>query len=191
MTKLRIAILASGSGSNAESIMKWASTSESFEVVCVLSDKRKAYVLERAKKFNVPATYVLKKKNEDRTYFEQRMISHLQDFRPDWIILAGFMKLLGPHFLKAYDKKIVNIHPSLLPLFPGVDGYGDAFKAEVRESGCTIHYVDAGIDTGAIIAQKSFPMIPGESFEDFKARGLAIENKFYPEVLEKLFTGKL
>lgn len=191
MTKIRLAILASGSGSNAEAIMKWAAGSDVAEVVCVLSDKRKAFVHERAKKFQVPSTYVLKKKNEDRTYFEQRMISHLQDFRPDWIVLAGFMKLLGPHFLKTYNKKIVNIHPSLLPLFPGVDGYGDAFKAEVRESGCTIHYVDEGMDTGAIIAQKSFPLIPGESFENFKARGLAIENKFYPEVLEKLLKGTL
>lgn len=187
MTKIKLAILASGNGSNAESLMKWAASSDLVEVVCVLSDKRKAHVLERAKNQNVPAVYVLKKKNEDKTYFEQRMIAKLQDFRPDWIILAGFMKILGPHFLKAYDKKIINIHPSLLPLFPGADGYGDAYRAEVLESGCTIHYVDAGVDTGAIIAQKSFPLQKGESFEDFKARGLAIENKFYPEVLEKLF----
>ncbi|MBC7712737.1 MAG: phosphoribosylglycinamide formyltransferase [Rhizobacter sp.] len=187
MTKVRIAILASGSGSNAESIMKWAADSDIAEVVCVLSDKRKALVLERAKNNNVPALAVSKKKNEDKTYFEQRMIASLEGYRPDWIVLAGFMKLLGPHFLKTYDKKIVNIHPSLLPLFPGVDGYGDAFKANVTESGCTIHYVDAGMDTGEIIAQKKFDLVPGESFEDFKARGLAIENKFYPEVLEKLF----
>ncbi len=191
MNKIRLAILASGSGSNAEAIMKWAAESSIVEVVCVLSDKRKAGVHERAKKLNVPSTYVIKKKNEDNTYHEQRIISHLQDHRPDWIILAGYMKLLGPHFLKTYPNKIINIHPSLLPLFPGLDGYGDAFKAQVRESGCTIHYVDEGIDTGAIIAQKSFPLIPGESFEEFKHRGLAVENKFYPEVLEKLFTGLL
>jgi phosphoribosylglycinamide formyltransferase-1 len=103
--------------------------------------------------------------------------------------LAGFMRLLGPHFLKTYHKKIVNIHPSLLPLFPGVDGYGDAFKAEVTESGCTIHFVDEGIDTGDIIAQTKFPKIRGETFEEFKERGLAIENNFYPEVIEKLLKG--
>lgn len=189
MSKIRLAILASGSGSNAEAIMKMGINSEVFEVVCVLSDRKKAYVLERAKQYNVPAITIIKKKLEDKTYFEQKMISHLQDYRPDWIILAGFMKLLGPHFLKSYENKIVNIHPSLLPLFPGLDGYGDAWKANVTESGCTIHYVDAGIDTGKIIAQKSFPRVKGENFEEFKARGLSIENKFYPEVIEKLLKG--
>ncbi|MBC7427304.1 MAG: phosphoribosylglycinamide formyltransferase [Bacteriovorax sp.] len=191
MTKVKIAILASGSGSNAESILKWAANSDVAEVVCVLSDKRKALVLERAKNNNVPALAVSKKKNEDRTYFEQRMIANLEGYRPDWIVLAGFMKLLGPHFLKAYDKKIINIHPSLLPLFPGIDGYGDAYRANVAESGCTIHYVNAGMDTGEIIAQKKFALISGESFEELKERGLAIENKFYPEVLEKLFKDML
>lgn len=191
MRKIKIAILASGSGSNAESIMEWAKQSDLAEVVCVLSDKRGAFVLERAHKFHVPAVCVLKKKNEERVYFEQRMISHLQDFRPDWIVLAGFMKLLSKHFLRAYEGRIVNIHPSLLPLFPGKDGYGDAFKAGVQESGCTIHFVDEGMDTGEIIAQKSFPLLQGETFADFKAKGLAIENKFYPEVLEKLFKERL
>lgn len=191
MTKIRLAILASGNGSNAEAIMKWAKTSDIAEVVCVLSDKKKALVLERAKNYKIPSIVVSKKKLEDKTYFEQKMISHLQDYRPDWIILAGFMKLLGPYFLKSFNNKIINIHPSLLPLFPGVDGYGDAFKAQVSESGCTIHYVDEGLDTGAAIAQKTFPLIAGESFEDFKARGLAVENKFYPEVLEQLLKGLL
>lgn len=189
MAKIRIAILASGNGSNAEAIMKWAEASDIAEVVCVLSDKKKALVLERSKKFHVAAIVVTKKKLEDRTTFEQKMISHLQEFRPDWIVLAGFMRILGPHFLRTYDKKIINIHPSLLPLFPGVDGYGEAFRSELNESGCTVHYIDEGIDTGTIIAQKSFPLIPEESFEDFRARGLEIENKFYPEVLEKLLKG--
>lgn len=169
--------------------MNWAAASDIAEVVCVLSDKKKALVLERAKKYHVAAIVVTKKKLEDRTSFEQKMILQLKDFRPDWIVLAGFMRLLGPHFLRTYDKKIINIHPSLLPLFPGVDGYGEAFRFQPRESGCTVHYVDEGIDTGTIIAQKSFLLIPGESFEDFKARGLEIENKFYPEVLEKLLKG--
>ena len=191
MIKVKIAILASGNGSNAESLMKWAENSDLAEVVCVLSDKRRAFVLERAKKMHVPGLVVTKKKNEDRTYFEQRIIASLEAHRPDWIILAGFMRLLGPHFLKSYEKKIINIHPSLLPLFPGINGYGDAFKANVSESGCTIHYVDSGIDTGEIIAQKKFLLIKGESLEEFMARGLEIENKFYPEVLEKLFKGTL
>lgn len=191
MTKIKLAILASGSGSNAQAIMNWARVSEMAEVVCVLSDKKNALVLERARLEGIPALLVRKRKNETREEFDQKMMVRLADFNPDWIVLAGFMKLLTPSFLNVFKNKIVNIHPSLLPLFPGTDGYGDAFKAGVSESGCTIHYVDEGMDTGKIIDQKKFNLIPGESFEEFKARGLKIENEFYPMVLEKLFKGLL
>ena len=189
--KSKLAILASGSGSNAEAIMKWAQHSDLAEVVCVLSDRREARVLERAASFNVPALSVRKKKNESREDFDQKLIVRLADYNPDWIVLAGYMKLLTPKFLHVFSGKVVNIHPSLLPLFPGVDGYGEAFRADVLESGCTIHYVDEGMDTGEIIAQKSFPKIPGETFLEFKNRGLLIENAFYPEILEKLLSHKL
>jgi phosphoribosylglycinamide formyltransferase-1 len=190
MEKIKLAILASGNGSNAEAIIKWAKMSDIAEVVCVLSDKREALVLRRAFDLNIPAFSVLKRKNEKREDFDQRMLVKLSNYRPDWIVLAGFMKLLTPVFLKNFEGRVVNIHPSLLPLFPGKDGYGEAFKADVSESGCTIHYVDEGMDTGLIIAQTSFPKIAGESFENFKARGLAIENRFYPTVLEKILTNK-
>jgi len=191
MTKIKLAILASGSGSNAQAIMNWASHSEMAEVVCVLSDKKSAFVLERARSAGIPALFVRKLKNETRAEFDQKMIVRLADYNPDWIVLAGFMKLLTPEFLNVFKNKIVNIHPSLLPLFPGTDGYGDAFRAGVSESGCTVHFVDEGMDTGKIIDQKRFDLIPGESFEEFKARGLKIENEFYPIVLEKLLKGLL
>lgn len=191
MTKIKIAILASGLGSNAQAIMNWARESDTAEVVCVLSDKKNALVLERAQALGVPTLLVRKKKSESRLEFDQKMIVRLADYNPDWIVLAGFMKLLTPAFLDKFKNKIVNIHPSLLPLFPGTDGYGDAFRAGVSESGCTIHFVDEGMDTGKIIDQKKFDLIPGESFEEFKARGLKIENEFYPIVLEKLFKGLL
>ncbi|MDD4972814.1 MAG: phosphoribosylglycinamide formyltransferase [Bacteriovorax sp.] len=191
MSKIKLAILASGSGSNAEAIMKWAATSDIAEVVCVGSNKKAAMVISRAEIFNIPKFTVLKKKNESRESYDERMSGALSEYKPDWIILAGFMRLLTESFLEKFNHQVINIHPSLLPMFPGLDGYGDAFKAGVIESGCTVHYVDAGLDSGAIIEQRIFPMIPGESFEDFKKRGLSIENKFYPEVLEKLFKGKL
>lgn len=190
MTKPRLAILASGSGSNAESIMKWARSSGVAEVVCVVSDKREARVHERAALCGVPSLFVKKKKMETREDFDQKIIMRLADYNPDWIVLAGYMRLLSPKFLCVFKDKVVNIHPSLLPLFPGTDGYGDAFRAGVSESGCTVHFVDEGMDTGAIIAQRKFPVIPGETFEEFKARGLSIENQFYPEVLESLLKEK-
>lgn len=186
MTKARLAILASGSGSNAESIMKWAQSSGLAEVTCVISDKREARVHERAASLGVPSHFVKKKKMETREEYDQKIIMRLLDYNPDWVVLAGYMKLLSPKFLCVFKDKVVNIHPSLLPLFPGRDGYGEAYRAKVHESGCTVHFVDEGMDTGKIIAQRTFPLIPGESFEEFKARGLAIENQFYPEVLEKL-----
>ena len=191
MTKICLAILASGSGSNAESIMKWASQSTIAEVVCVGSNKKTAKVLERAQNYNIESFVVLKQKNEETVSYDQRLLEKLKFFSPDWIILAGYMRLLSAEFLSHYPNRVINIHPSLLPAFPGVDGYGEAFRANVKESGCTIHYVDAGIDTGAIIAQKKLAKIPGENFEDFKARGLIQENQFYPEILEKLLKGNL
>ena len=186
MKKIKLAILASGSGSNAEAILNWAKNSQQAEVVCVISDKKKARVLERATFNNIPALNVTKKKEESREDFDKKIIKLLIDYNPDLIILAGYMKILTEHFVKRFEKRIINIHPSLLPDFPGMDGYGEAFRAQVKTSGCTVHYVDSGVDTGEIIAQQSFDLIPGESFEDFKARGLNLENHFYPIVIEKL-----
>lgn len=190
MKQNKIAILASGNGSNAEAIMAWAIESMKAEVVCVLSDKKKAFVIERAKIKNVPTIIIPYEKNEGRASHEKKMIESLHHFQPDWIVLAGFMRLLSPLFLGAFENRVINIHPSLLPLFPGKDAYGDAFRAKVKESGCTVHYVDEGIDTGPIIAQTKFQLIEGESLEDFKRRGLEIENQFYPQVLEKILQAK-
>jgi phosphoribosylglycinamide formyltransferase-1 len=191
MKEVRLAILASENGSNAEAIMKWAQNSEFASVVCLGCNNAEALVLSRAEKFHVPHFTILKKKNETKEEYDRRLIEALEDYSPDWIILAGFMRLLSSEFLKHFNYQVINIHPSLLPAFPGMDGYGEAYKSSVLESGCTVHYVDEGLDSGEIIAQKKFSKIPGESFEDFKKRGLAIENQFYPEVLEKLFRGKL
>lgn len=192
LKKIRLAILASGSGSNAEAIMKWAETSNLVEVVCVSSNVKAAQVLSRSQKFNVPTIVHLKKTSEEtRESYDLRLIEKLKNYKPEWIILAGYMRLLSSAFLKHFNYQVINIHPSLLPAFPGTDGYGEAYAAKVTESGCTIHYVDEGLDTGAIIAQQKFPLKPHESLEEFKKRGLAIENSFYPEVLEKLFKGKI
>lgn len=191
MKKIRLAILASGSGSNAEAIIRWSRTTNYAEVVCIGSDKRKAFVHERAKAFNVPSFSILKKVGEERSSFDRRLFLKLADFRPDWIVLAGYMKLLTPQFLENFPERVINIHPSLLPAFPGSDGYGDAFKAEVEMSGCTVHFVDEGMDTGKIIAQTYIPRLPEDTLEDFKKRGLSIENEFYPRVLEKLLKDTL
>ena len=182
----RLAILASGSGTNAEAIMKWVNSQERVEVVCVLSDKKNAYVLKRAEQFKLPAIYLKKNKSESNIEYDKKILDVLKDYRPNWITLAGYMKILGPTFLKSFPMRVINIHPSLLPLHPGLNAYENAYKAGDIEAGCTIHFVDEGIDTGEIIAQRSFKRITGESFEDFHARGLKIENSFYPEIIQEL-----
>jgi len=185
--KARLAIFASGSGSNAEAIIKWAKESPLAEVVCVISNKRGAKVHERARNHRIESLYLPKTSLVTKNEYETHLLEILKQRKVDWVCLAGYMLILSKHFLVHYPQRVINIHPSLLPLFPGKDGYGDAFRARVSKSGCTIHFVDEGIDTGAIIAQREIPLYSDDTFEQFKERGLAIENAFYPEVLEQLF----
>lgn len=191
MTK--IVVLASGSGSNAEAIIRYAQQHNTFEVRAVISDKTEALVLQRAKTLEVEAETIVKTKDETKVQFEQRLVHAIRKYQPDWIVLAGFMKLLSKEFLtNFYDAKIrqfklVNIHPSLLPLFPGKDAYEQSFKSGQSEYGCTIHFVDEGMDTGKIIYQERLKRIEGEDFNSFKARGLKTENRIYPIILDKLF----
>lgn len=189
----KIVILASGSGSNTESIIRYAQAHNTYHVSTVISDKSEALVLQRAKNLGVEVETVIKTKDESKMQFEERLVHVIQKHQPDWIVLAGFMKLLSKNFLmNFYDQKIkqfkvVNIHPSLLPLFPGKEAYDQSFKSGMPEYGCTIHFVDEGMDTGKMIYQERLRKIEGEDFEVFKARGLAAENRIYPIILEKLF----
>lgn len=188
----KIVILASGSGSNAESIIRYAQAHGSYQVLAVISDKSDALVLKRAKTLNIDAETVVKTKEESKEQFEQRLVLAIKKHEPDWIVLAGFMKLLSKDFLTNFfdqriqQNRVVNIHPSLLPLFPGKEAYEQAFKSGLPEYGCTIHFVDEGMDTGKMIYQERLKRIEGEDFAAFKARGLALENRIYPIILEKL-----
>lgn len=190
MTK--IVVLASGSGSNAEAIIRYAQAHNTFQVSSVISDRAEALVLQRAKNLGIETETVVKNKEETKASFEQRLVHIIRKYQPDWVVLAGFMKLLSKDFLRNfYDEKIrqfkvVNIHPSLLPLFPGKEAYEQSFKSGMSEYGCTIHFVDEGMDTGKIIYQEHLKKIEGEDFETFKARGLAAENRIYPLILDKL-----
>lgn len=191
MTK--IVVLASGSGSNAEAIIRYAHQHKSYEVVAVISDRSEALVLQRAKNFKIESGVVEKSKTETKFSFEQRLVHEIQRHQPDWVVLAGFMKLLSIEFLQNfYDPKIkhfkvVNIHPSLLPLHPGKGAYEQSYRAQDSEYGCTIHFVDEGMDTGKIIFQERIKSIENQSFESFKERGLDTENRIYPIILDKLF----
>jgi phosphoribosylglycinamide formyltransferase-1 len=191
MTK--IVVLASGSGSNAEAIIRYSQQHKTFKVSAVISDKPDALVLQRAKNFGIESEVVVKAKDEAKAQFEERLVHTIRKYQPDWLVLAGFMKLLSKDFLQNfYDPeikhyKVLNIHPSLLPHFPGKEAYEQSFKSEMTDYGCTIHFVDEGMDTGKIIHHERLVRIDGEDFETFKSRGLASENRTYPIILDKLF----
>jgi phosphoribosylglycinamide formyltransferase-1 len=188
--KVKIAILASGTGSNAEAIIKYFEQSLNVEVVCVGSNRKIAPVLLRAQYLNTSTFYQLSRKNETKEDYDFRLIKKLESFSPDWIILAGYMRLLTSSFLQHFQYQVINIHPSLLPEFPGAHAYEQAFEAKVSHSGCTIHLVDEGMDTGKIIAQKIIPLYENDTLNDFKSRGLKVENEFYPQVLAEFLTNK-
>ena len=195
--KINIAIFASGSGSNAEVLITKAHAL-GVNVKYVITDNRNAGVIDRCKRLKVPYRIVSFMRipgntyAEDKSIHEQRIMNLLDQANVKWVFLAGYMRILGQSFLDHFynpetkQNNVINIHPSLLPNFPGKKGYFDAYSANVQESGITVHYVDSGIDTGSIIAQEKFIRLKDDTLEDFSSRGLALEHKLYPEILEKV-----
>jgi len=187
---MRVVILGSGKGSNAEAILQAqrAGRLGLAQVVHVFSDKVDAGILALGPRFGVPATFVdpapFKTKLEGAG--EERFIAAVRACAPDLVVLAGFMRVLKPGFLGAFAGKIINLHPSLLPLFPGLDGIGQALRAGVAETGCTVHQVTAEVDGGEIIAQARVPIAPGETLETLAAKVHAAEHELLPAVIARL-----
>ncbi|UVF02802.1 phosphoribosylglycinamide formyltransferase [Streptococcus equinus] len=176
----KIAVFASGNGSNFQVI------AEQFPVEFVFSDHRDAYVLERAEKLGVTAHTFELKEFDSKVDYEKAIVALLEKYDIDLVCLAGYMKIVGSTLLKAYEGRIINIHPAYLPEFPGAHGIDDAWKAGVDQSGVTIHWVDSGVDTGTVIKQVRVPRLAGDTIESFEARIHENEYKLYPEVLESL-----
>lgn len=177
---MKIAVFASGSGSNFQVI------AEQFPVEFVFSDHRDAYVLDRAKTLGVKAYAFELKEFENKVAYEQALIDLLDKHEIDLVCLAGYMKIVGPTLLTAYEGKMINIHPAYLPEFPGAHGIEDAWQAGVDQSGVTIHWVDSGVDTGKIIKQVRVPRFEKDTRESFEERIHDAEYQLYPEVLEIL-----
>ncbi|GAF13521.1 phosphoribosylglycinamide formyltransferase [Bacillus sp. JCM 19046] len=184
---MRLAIFASGTGSNAVCLIEAAQANQ-FEanVALVISDKQGAPVLEKAAALGVRAEQVLPAAFESKKAYEQAIVALLQQEQIDLILLAGYMRLIGPTLLGAYEGKIVNIHPSLLPHFPGLDAIGQALDAGVSETGVTVHYVDDGMDTGPIIAQETIPLTLQETRESLTKKVQTVEHSLYPAVVKQL-----
>ena len=176
----KIAVFASGNGSNFQVI------AEEFPVEFVFSDHRDAYVLERAGKLGVKSYAFELREFDSKAAYEQAIVDLLEAQQIDLVCLAGYMKIVGPTLLSAYEGRIINIHPAYLPEFPGAHGIEDAWNADVTESGVTIHWVDSGVDTGKIIQQVRVPRLPDDTIESFEARIHEQEYQLYPEVLDSL-----
>lgn len=186
MTK--IAIFASGSGSNFESIMSKIKQGElpNIEVTSLYTDQVNAYCIERARKYHLDVHVNELKNFDSKADYERKIIEWLTSEKVEWIVLAGYMKLIGENILRAYDKRILNIHPSLLPKYKGKDAIVQALASGDTITGSTVHYVDSGMDTGEIIEQRQCDIYPDDNKSDLEERIKAIEHELYPEVISKI-----
>lgn len=187
---MRVVILGSGRGSNAEAILQAQAEGRlgRARVVRILSDKPDAGILALGPRFGVPAEFVdpapFRTKLEGPG--EERFIAAVRAAAADLVVLAGFMRVLKPGFLIAFAGRIINLHPSLLPAFPGLDGIGQALRAGVAETGCTVHEVTAQVDGGRIIDQARVAIVPGETHESLAAKVHAAEHRLLPAVIARL-----
>ena len=187
-----IAVIISGSGTNLQSIIdKSESGYLPVKIKCIISDKKDAYGLERARKHGIPDFFVNPKKYPVREEHEDEIISLLEKQDVELVVLAGYMRLLTSNIINRFKNRIINIHPALLPSFPGTDGYGDAWDYGIKVSGCTVHFVDEGCDTGPIILQGINLIKENDTLESFKKRGLKLEHKILPEAVKLYSEGRL
>jgi phosphoribosylglycinamide formyltransferase-1 len=190
---MRIVILGSGEGTNAVAIMKAAVDQQlgDAEIVAVFSDIKEAMILEHAKSFNFSSNYL--DPGNQKTIIsvteEDRWIHSIQELNPDLIVLAGFMRILKPKFLSEFKNKIINLHPSLLPSFPGLNSIERAFNKKVKITGCTVHWVNEEIDGGEIIAQAPVRIMDGDVLELVKQKVNAAEHMLLPWVIRDLASG--
>ena len=184
-----IAVLASGSGTNFQALLD-ADLGRG-KIVLLISNKPGVKALERAAKAGVPSVVIDHRSFASREDFDRAVLAKLRDVRAEWVVFAGFMRVVTKVLLDAYHHRIVNVHPALLPAFPGVNAQQQAFEAGVKITGCTVHLVDEGVDTGPILAQSRVSVLPGDDVEKLRLRILAEEHKLLPKVVRELVEGRL
>ncbi len=189
---LALGVLASGRGSNLQAILDAVAAGRlAASVRVVVSDVADAHALERARRAGLPAVFVDPRGPGGKAGFEGRVVEVLRAHGAACVALAGYMRVCGPALLAAFPQRIVNIHPSLLPAFPGLHVQRAALEHGARFSGCTVHFVDAGVDTGPIIIQAAVPVLDGDTEESLAARILRQEHQVFPRALQLLAEGRL
>ena len=190
---MKIAVLASGSGTNLQALIDQLhhDKNSGVEIAVVISDRRKAYALTRAKAAGIPTHVVRVRDFPDREAFDAKIAKILDKSGVELIVLAGFMKLFQPAFVKKYRNRIINIHPSLLPAFPGAHAVPDTLAYGAKVSGVTVFFIDEGVDTGPIIAQAAVPIFDDDDEENLFKRIHIEEHKLYPQVVRWYAAGKI
>ncbi len=185
---INTAIFASGNGSNACKLLEHEHQLNNIRFSLIFTDNPNAGVIKVAQKFNKPIV-VIEKKYYSKAEHERIILDYMKDFKITWILLAGYMRILSPHFIDFFhdtslnQSRIINIHPSKLPKFKGKNAYEQAFNSLENESGITIHFVDKGVDTGKLLLQESFEKYEEDDLNSFKTRGLKVEHALYPKFL--------
>lgn len=186
MKKHKIAILVSGSGSNMEALIKHSLTEESsFEISQVISNKKDALAIEKAHNYGIKTAVVDRKEYSSKSAHEKAILDQLSTTEVDCICLAGYMQLLSKEFIDCYKNKILNIHPSLLPLFPGLDTHNKALSSGMKIAGCTVHIVTEIMDDGPIIGQAVVPIFNNDDADTLQKRILKVEHSLYSKAVEK------
>lgn len=188
MSKVKIAVFASGRGSNYEAIYEAIQAKRlDAEIVAVVCDQPQAKVIQTAQMHNVKWLSIFPSQYENKQAYEEDILHFLRSEGVEFIVLAGYMRLIGQTLLQAFPRKIINIHPSLLPYYKGKDAIGQAIVAQAKVTGVSIHYVDEGMDTGEIIAQSGLMLHPSWDRETIERYIHQIEHQLYPETLQKIF----
>lgn len=192
MNKINIGVIVSGSGSNFQSIIDQTENGNLDAVIkVVICNNPDAYALERAKKHNIPSVIIDHKDFKDRNEFDEKMIKVLKSYSVELVIMAGFMRVLTPLFIKAFHMRIMNIHPAILPSFQGIHAQERAFDYGVKFSGCSVHFADEGVDTGPVIIQSVVPVYDDDTADTLQERILKEEHRIFPQAIQLYAEGKL
>lgn len=189
---LQLAVLASGRGSNFEAIYQAIQNGGLNARICVLiSDKESAPVLDKGRRAGIPSLYVNPRQFEDKGAYEKQIVQEMTSRGVELVVLAGYMRLVGSVLLDCYPNRVINIHPALLPSFKGLEAHKQALDYGVKYSGCTVHFVDAGMDSGPIIMQSVVPVMDNDDEASLAARILIEEHRLYPAAIQAIADGRI